>query len=129
MTLDQLDALPVTERLARYAEDARERGTCRECGRPLVECSDRDKDWFPQRTICYPTMNAQAANQSYAELHEKAPYHDGTHRSWSEKRTKAHPFRYDDGVKVWVHDVDLSPHDHFLGGVYDCEVCTPPTTD
>lgn len=70
--------------------------------------------WYPQRTICYAEMESQAANRKYDELHEAAPFHDGTFTEWAEKPSAATPYHFRDGVSVWVAPVDLSPGDKFL---------------
>lgn len=58
---------------------------------------------------------AQASAQARWEaLHEDAPYHDGSFTSWDKKRNAGHPFHRDEGVRIWVAPVDLSPDDHFL---------------
>lgn len=69
-------------------------------------------------------MELAAAQAKYAEIHEAKPFHDGSFELWSEKRTKSHPYRYDEGVTVWVAETDLNPHDHFLGGAKDCPDCS-----
>ena len=65
------------------------------------------------------------AEAKYDELHKAAPYHDGTFTKWGRERSKKTPYHYRDGVKIWVADTDLSPHDHFLGGAKDCIDCQP----
>jgi hypothetical protein len=59
-------------------------------------------------------MEAAAANAMYADLHEKRPYHDGTFSSWSAKRSRSHPYHFNDGVTISAARVDLSPDDEFL---------------
>lgn len=72
-------------------------------------------------------MELAGTQWKYDQLHQDAPYHDGTFpddpEQWSEKRTKEHPYHYLDGVTLWVADTDLDPHDHFLGGAEDCDEC------
>ena len=58
-------------------------------------------------------MERSAANSAYAKLHEKAPYHDGTFRSWAKEWSPTHPYHYNDGVSIGVSDRDLTPHDAF----------------
>lgn len=87
---------------------------CPECNRPASACSDATRTWFPQRSVCYVTMETAAANARYDELHEDKPYHDGNFGSWSKERSPLHPYHARDGVNIWVHDVDLSPDDRFL---------------
>lgn len=72
-------------------------------------------------------MEQAAAEAAYDRRHKKAPYHDGTFpddlAEWSTERTADTPYHYRDGVKFWVADRDLNPHDHFLGGAADCTHC------
>lgn len=70
-------------------------------------------------------MAQSAANRKYDALHESRPFHDGAFGEWSEKRSDKTPYHYRDGVTVWVSDLDLTPHDHFLGGGVDCAECSP----
>lgn len=79
--------------------------------------------WFPQRRVCHASMVRAEAEAQYDQLHEKRQFHDGTFTSWSDKRSPQHPFHYRDGVTLWVSDIDLTPHDHFLGGAKDCSEC------
>lgn len=78
-------------------------------------------------------MERAAAEWRYDSLHEDAPYHDGTFPTnpdrWSVKRTADFPYHYRDGVTLWVAEADLSPHDHFLGGAGECEVCSVASGD
>lgn len=74
-------------------------------------------------------MESQAANALYAELHKAKPYHDGTFENWSADRTAAHPYKYDEGVTIWIAETDLAPHDHFLGGAHACEECQDADPD
>lgn len=69
-------------------------------------------------------MELAAAQWRYGQMHEDKPYHSGDFSSWSEKRSLSHPYRYDDGVNLWIADADLNPHDHFLGGAKDCAECS-----
>lgn len=34
--------------------------------------------------------------------------------SWAKKRTTSHPFRFDEGVTIWVAETDVQPDDDFL---------------
>lgn len=80
----------------------------------MAVCSDPDRTWFPQRSICHVTMEQAAAQARYSDKHEGKPYHNGKFTSWSEKRGADHPYEANEGVTIWVHDVDLSPEDRFL---------------
>ena len=112
-TLAGFDRLSAVERALWYAEDDLERTRC-SCGHPVEVCSDPDRDWFPQRNICYATRERAAAAALWAQMHAERPYHDGTESLFSEKRTRATPYRYDEGVTLFVSEVDLNPDDQFL---------------
>lgn len=60
-------------------------------------------------------MVFHAAARRYELLHQEAPYHDGTFESWSKEPSLSHPFRYDDGVRITLSRLDLTPDDDFLG--------------
>lgn len=85
-----------------------------ECGHQIDECSDPERTFYPQRYICYASMEKQAAAARYQELHEDRPYHDGSFSSWSDRRTREHPYRFDEGVSIGVALVDHNPDDDFL---------------
>lgn len=76
-------------------------------------------------------MEQAAAEWRYSQMHDAAPFHDGTFPTdpdrWSATRTKAFPYHYRDGVTLWVAESDLAPHDHFLGGAQDCAECAGPS--
>lgn len=69
-------------------------------------------------------MERAAAEWRYDQLHEDAPFHDGTFANWSEKRTKDAPYHYRDGVNVWVAPTDLGLGGRFLAA--DGEVPSEP---
>lgn len=75
--------------------------------------------WYPQRKICFKAMEQAALDWRYGQLHEDAPFHDGTFpedpADWSATRTTATPYHYLDGVSLWVSQHDLTPEDKFLG--------------
>lgn len=82
-------------------------------------CADPKKQWYPQRTVCYPTMEREAATARYARLHAANTgrvWHDGTFTSWTKEPDEGHPYRYDMGVTIWVAQKDYSPEDTFLEG-------------
>ncbi|WP_370290238.1 hypothetical protein [Nocardioides sp.] len=113
MSLREFDRLPDLERSLWIAEYEREQATCGECGRPIAECSDPEREWYPFRTVCFATQ-AQAAHQArYERLHEKAQWHNGIFTSWSERQTDEHPFHRDAGVRIGVAERDLHPWDDF----------------
>ena len=98
-------------REARWAE---RQARCPHCGRDRAECSDPEKVWYPQREVCYATMESEAAKAKWAALHEARPWHDGQWRTWAEKRSDSHPYHRDHGLTIGVHDTDLRPDDKFL---------------
>jgi hypothetical protein len=75
---------PVEEFLAspdaefRIARWEQERGRCPVHGGPTSECPDDERDWFPQRDVCWPAAQAAAANRLYDLIHEEQPFHDGS---------------------------------------------------
>lgn len=83
-------------------------------GGPFDECPDDQRDWFPQRRICWPSAQLAAANRKYDELHKDRPYHDGSETVWSETPTVLTPFHYRDGVTIFLAATELNPDDDFL---------------
>jgi hypothetical protein len=63
-------------------------------------------------------MDLKAAERKWASLHADRPFHDGSFRSWAKEFSDSHPFHFNDGVLVWVSDVDYSPADQFLRSEY-----------
>lgn len=59
-------------------------------------------------------MELVAANAQYAKLHEKRPYHEGGFKTWAKERSSKHPYRYDEGVHIYLAPTDLNPGDEFL---------------
>lgn len=59
-------------------------------------------------------MQERAAQRRWEILHQEQPYHDGSFESWAKEPSLTHPFRFDDGVTIWVSKEDLSPDDDFL---------------
>lgn len=95
------------------------RDTCQFHGGPKSECADDDRDWFPQLTICQPSMQLEAAKARYAELHAEAPYHngrmvDGHFVDWSKERTENYPYHWADGASIWLAPTDLGLGGDFL---------------
>lgn len=90
------------------------RGKHDACGHQYGECSDPERTFYPQRFVCYATMEKQAALARYAELHQDLPYHDGTFSHWAKERSSLTPYRFDDGVNIGVALVDYQPDDDFL---------------
>lgn len=77
-------------------------------------CEDEGYVGYPQRSICWATMQQRAADARYDAIHENAPFHDGTFEHWSEKRDTAHPYHFRDGVTIWLSDTDDTHDDDFL---------------
>lgn len=99
-------------RIARYE---RERETCKFHGGPIEECGDDQRDWYPQRVICWPSAQLEATKRRYQMLHEKKPYHDGTFKRWVEDASLDYPFHAFDGVSFWLSPVDIPDDDDWLG--------------
>lgn len=116
MTVEQFSELSDTEQRLQIADDQLERMACPDCGRQRDECADPKRLWYPQREVCYPTMEAAAVNERYDRLHKREPFHDGTFASWSATASSSHPYHYRAGVRVFVAEVDLNPDDDFLSG-------------
>lgn len=112
MTLAQFDALPEAERGYWIADWQLSRLEC-DCGRPVEECSDPARKFYPYRRVCFATMEREAAQAAYRDLHEERPWHDGTFTSWAAKRSASHPYPFDAGVQIGVADTDVAPWDHF----------------
>lgn len=113
MSLAQFDRLDDDERGLWLASWQRKHETHDECGLPYAECGDPERLFYPVRFVCYASMEQAAARGRYDDLHAGKPFHDGTWRSWSEKRSASHPYRYDDGVHISVASSDLAPWDDF----------------
>lgn len=114
MGLAYLD-LPASERewwIARHEKRAAEHS----CGHPREVCADPKKPWYPQRTVCYPTMEREAAAAKYARLHSELKWHNGDFTSWAKDPDDSHPYSYEMGVTVWVAQQDYNPNDAFLSG-------------
>lgn len=61
-------------------------------------------------------MELAAAERKWAALHEDMPFHNGDFTSWAKERSDSHPCHYNDGVRIWVADVDYDPEGTWLGG-------------
>lgn len=85
--------------------------------------------FYAQRIVCYAEMERSAAQHAYAALHEKAQWHDGTFTSWVESRSESHPYRYDDGVTIFVADADHDPADEFTSEVDARPSASAPQVD
>lgn len=84
---------------------------------PISECPDDERDWFPQRSICWPTAQLEAAKRLFALLHEEQPYHDGTFQRWAKEPSAAYPFHYGDGHRFYLTPSDIAPWDEWTTDV------------
>jgi hypothetical protein len=80
---------------------------------PWSLCSDPQARFYPQREVCFATMEREAANAAYERLHEARKWHDGTFTRWAEHPSALFPYRFDFGVTVGVAETDLRPGDLF----------------
>lgn len=117
MSLTQFDSLPRGEQDLWVGRWERKQATCSDCGRPLDECSDPERVHYPFRSVCYVSMNLEAAGAAYDALHKDQPWHDGTFKSWREERSASHPYHYTHGVKFGIADHDMAPWDAFTTDV------------
>jgi hypothetical protein len=81
---------------------------------PREVCGDPERLFYPQRAICWATANQAAAARRYEQMHHDMPFHDGNFANWSKNASLDAPYRYDDGVTIWVSPDDITPDDHFL---------------
>lgn len=110
LTLGQWDALPDSEREWWIARHDVEQEKCQHHGGPREECADPERPFYPQMTVCYAEMEADAANWRWDELYGDK-FHNGSFQNWSDKRSDSHPYSHRAGVKIWV-----TPEDIGLGG-------------
>ena len=114
MTLAQFDRLPEAERDLWIARWQVKRMQCPDCGRPLDECSDPDRAFYPYRRICFASMERAAAEEALTALRgSEARYHDGTFTRWSKTRSSEFPYPSGAGESIGVADTDLAPWDEF----------------
>lgn len=81
---------------------------------PRSVCHDPTTSWYPQRVVDFAEMELAASRWIYSNLHDERPYHDGTFTRWAKKRTRRHPYHFQDGVSIIVAREDLNPDDEFL---------------
>lgn len=91
-----------------------ERDRCPVHGGPRSECPDAERDWFPQRHVCLVEMQLKAAQRRYDEIHKDAAYHDGSFQNWAEKPSLDYPFKYNDGVTIWLSSEPGSDEEDWL---------------
>lgn len=113
MTLAEFDRLPDDERDLWIVDWQTRRFECSDCGRPIDECSDPERKFYPFRRICYATMEREAAAAALAALRDEAHFHDGTFTSWAKERSDSHPYPSGAGESIGVADADLAPWDEF----------------
>jgi hypothetical protein len=66
---------------------------CPQCGNLRSDCSDPERDWFPQESVCWATATLQSGKRDLAEFYADEKPQTG----------HLHPL---DGVTVWASDVD-----------------------
>lgn len=59
-------------------------------------------------------MQLKAAMALYSQLHDEAPYHDGSFTRWAKKRSNDYPFHALEGVSFYLAATDVNPDDDFL---------------
>jgi hypothetical protein len=112
LTTDAFYALPELEQAVQaelYEKDQHRHS----CGNDYEVCGDPEKDWFPQRAVCYAQMEQAAADWRYDEEYG-GRFHDGTFKKWSDTRSAETPFGHRDGVTIYVAETDLFPDDDWL---------------
>ncbi|MBO9523915.1 MAG: hypothetical protein J7518_20465 [Nocardioidaceae bacterium] len=92
----------------------REHTTCPVHHGPMNECPDDERDWYPQRRICWPSAQLAAAKRLFELMHKDKPYHDGKEQLWSETPSRATPFHFLDGHSLYLAETDENPDDDFL---------------
>jgi hypothetical protein len=107
--------LPENEQAIWRRRFDREQGKCPHCGNQREDCSDPDKAWFPQLTVCYATRERQAAHRRFEALHSKLPFHDGDWGGWAKDQSVDAPYHFMEGSTVWVAATDLGLGGDFLG--------------
>jgi hypothetical protein len=96
MAPSQFRALPESDRDLMLAHHEH---VCPDCGNLRADCSDPDRPWFPQRSVCWATAAREVVARRLVAKHKQEPGEE------------PHPL---DGVKVYVSAEDLSPDDDFI---------------
>lgn len=78
--------------------------TCQRCGQPVDVCSDPDRAWFPQRSMCWSTAVAEMARRVRAKILAGQPV---TVDDLADVREV-------DAEMLWSSIHDLTPDDDFL---------------
>lgn len=89
---------------------------CPHCGNSREDCSDPERVWYPQLTLCYATRDRVAAQRRWETLHKDRMYHDGKFARWAKEPGRATPYHLLDGATVWVSQTDLGLGGDFLDG-------------
>lgn len=69
-------------------------------------------------------MVRAAAERLWETQHEKAPFHDGTFTTWSDKFSPLTPYHFQDGARTLVTDIE--PEDNFLDDWITGKSTPPP---
>lgn len=77
------------------------RDICPSCGNLRSECSDPERQWFPQRTMCYASASLEVVRRRVTKKYGHPTHND----------SEVHDT---DGMQVWVAQDDLSPDDNFV---------------
>ena len=99
MTPSAFRALPDSDQdeMVAYVRDI-----CPACGNLRSICSDEERSWFPQRSMCYATAARELTERRVAKRYGHP----------DEKATSGlHPV---DGMNVWAAADDLTPDDNFV---------------
>lgn len=113
----EFDRLDPRERDYWVAEWHMSREECSQHGGPLSECSDPDKPWFPQMSVCNAAIEAASAKTLWELKHKDRPWHNGDFSSWAAEPSVTHSVHRDAGVNIWVAPTDLGVGGDFLSGV------------
>lgn len=84
---------------------------CPHCNGTREECADPEKVWHMHYSICHKTVALEAARRLQAEEYKDAQWHDGTHKKWAKEYSPEFPFKFSDGLSVWVSDQPQSATD------------------
>ena len=87
---------------------------CPTCGGDPEICGDPQRDWFPNRTVCFKDREQKVAERRYRALYTDLEWHDGTGQHFVKDFSPTTPFRYDDGVTISVTPTDESPGETWL---------------
>lgn len=97
---------------------------CPDCGGDPKDCGDATLIRYPQRHVCYITVDREALNWQYDQTYEGL-FHDGTFTKWSEERTEEFPNTARDGVTLWVSSLEIDKHREWLVRPKDIKPAPP----